>query len=66
MSSTSSLFFIFLFLIATLVCSSSLCGVVCLSYFAQVFLRFRLSGQLRFSADSINDFCVVNVANPET
>ncbi|AES91445.1 hypothetical protein MTR_4g113630 [Medicago truncatula] len=31
-----------------------------------VFVRFRLSDQLRSSADQINDFEVVNVANSET
>ncbi|AES94754.1 hypothetical protein MTR_5g017940 [Medicago truncatula] len=46
--------------------SSSLCGVVCLSCFIQLFVRFRLSGQLRSSADPINDFGVINVADPET
>ncbi|AES68734.1 hypothetical protein MTR_3g014250 [Medicago truncatula] len=30
-----------------------------------VFVRFRLSDQLRSSADPINDFGVVNVADPE-
>ncbi|KEH40709.1 hypothetical protein MTR_1g033640 [Medicago truncatula] len=32
----------------------------------KVFVRFRLSDQLRSSADKKNDFGVVNVANPET
>ncbi|AES89557.1 hypothetical protein MTR_4g076960 [Medicago truncatula] len=31
-----------------------------------VFVRFRLSDHLRSSADQINDFGVVNVADPET
>ncbi|AES62361.1 hypothetical protein MTR_1g098840 [Medicago truncatula] len=34
--------------------------------FIVVFVRFRLSDQLRSSADQINDFGVVNVADPET
>jgi len=44
-----------------LVCSSSLCDVVCLSCFSQVFDRFRLSDQLRYSADPINDFGVITL-----
>jgi len=61
-------FFILWFyrLCATLVCSSSLCDVVCLSYFSQVFDRFRLLDQLRSSADPINDFDVIHIADPET
>ncbi|AES99478.1 hypothetical protein MTR_5g081340 [Medicago truncatula] len=35
------------------------------SPFSRVFARFRLSDQLRSSADQINDFGVVNVADPE-
>ncbi|AET03795.1 hypothetical protein MTR_8g075820 [Medicago truncatula] len=31
----------------------------------QVFVRFRLSDQLRSSADPTNDFGVINVADPE-
>ncbi|KEH34005.1 hypothetical protein MTR_3g057045 [Medicago truncatula] len=31
-----------------------------------VFVRFRLSDQLRSSADQINDFGVVNIADPKT
>ncbi|AET00560.1 hypothetical protein MTR_5g093400 [Medicago truncatula] len=31
-----------------------------------VFVRFRLSDQLRSSVDQINDFGVFNVADPET
>ncbi|AES95178.1 hypothetical protein MTR_5g022660 [Medicago truncatula] len=30
-----------------------------------VFVQFRLSDQLRSNADSTNDFCVINVADPE-
>jgi len=36
-----------------------------LSCFIPVFVRFRLSDQLRSSADPINDFGVVHVADPE-
>jgi len=50
---------------ATLVCSSSLCDIVCLSCFVQVFVRFRLSDQPQSSADPINDFGVVYIADPE-
>ncbi|KEH29583.1 hypothetical protein MTR_4g045813 [Medicago truncatula] len=32
----------------------------------RVFVQFRLSDQLRSSADQINDFGVVNVADSET
>ncbi|KEH28753.1 hypothetical protein MTR_4g011740 [Medicago truncatula] len=31
-----------------------------------VFVRFRLSDQFRSSEDTINDFGVVNIADPET
>jgi len=47
-------------------CSSSLCDVVCFSCFSQVFDRFKLSDQLRSSADLINDFDIIHVADPET
>jgi len=65
---TSISFFILWFcrLSATLVCSSSLCDVVCLSCFSQVFDRFILPDQLRSSANQINDFGVIHVADPET
>jgi len=38
---------------------------ICL-YFVHVFVRFRLFDQLRSSADPINDFDAVHVADPET
>lgn len=47
---------VFSFLISSshcVVCSSSLCCVVCLSCLIQMFVRFRLLDQLRFSADLI-------------
>ena len=50
----------------TLVCSSSLYDVVCLSCFVQVFVRFRLQNQIRFSANPIIDFGVVLIADLET
>jgi len=64
---TSILYFILLFrcLSATFVCSSSLCDLVCLSCFGQVFVQFRLSDQLRSSGDLINEFDVVYVADPD-
>jgi hypothetical protein len=50
---TSITFFLLWFcrLSATLVCSSSLCGVVCFSCFVHVFIRFKLSYQHRSGAD---------------
>jgi len=45
------IYFVFYFVISlsscTLVCSSSLCDIVCFSGFSQVFDRFRLSVQLQ-------------------
>ena len=64
------IYFVFLLwfhrLSATLFCTLSLCGVVCLSCFVQLFVRFRLLDQLRSSAVPINDFGVVNAAELET
>jgi hypothetical protein len=64
---TSISFFILWFcrLRTTLVCSSSLCGLICLSCFSQIFDRFRLLDQLWSSADPINDFDVIHVADLE-
>ena len=65
---TSISFFILRFrrLSATLVCLSSLYDVVCLSFFVQVFVRFRLSYQFWYSVYPINDFDIVDVTNPNT
>jgi hypothetical protein len=42
------------------------CDVVCFSCFSQVFDRFRLSDQLRSTANPINDFGVIHVVDPES
>ena len=47
---------------ATLVCSSSLCGIVSLSCFVHAFVRFRLPDQLWSGADPINDFSVCTLS----
>jgi len=51
---------------ATLIYLSSLCDVVCLSCFIQVFVWFRLSNQFRLSTNPIKDFSVIHVTDPDT
>ena len=63
------IYFVFYFVISSSSWDVSLfvafCDVVCFSCVYQVFDRFRLSDQLWYSADPINDFGVIHVADSE-
>ena len=64
------IYFVFYFVISSSSCDLGLFVVFvrrCWSFcFSQVFDQFRLSYQIRSSADPINDFGVIHVADPET